>query len=307
MIKTLQYFYLGLILISMKISAGEAIDSIEQLRNKSWYSGAENCVLDKSPAIETYQFNQDTYILRQNKCVHYEAPFMYLLFGEKQALLIDTGATKEHEKFPLASTISEIILRRAQQLRLTGLSLPLLVAHSHSHSDHIAGDSQFKELVNAKIIKIKDTEAIISAFSFEDWPNKSAQIDLGNRVVDIIPTPGHQAQAITFYDHQTSWLLTGDSLYPGRLYVSQWQEYKASIHRIVEFSKKHKISGILGAHIEMSTTPNVDYPIKSTYHPNEYSLVLAVDDLYKLNGTLKKLGEKPTRVSLGNVIIFPIE
>jgi glyoxylase-like metal-dependent hydrolase (beta-lactamase superfamily II) len=307
MLNAKKQFYLFLFTIASHLSATAATVPVEQLKNKSWFSGAENCQLDKSPAIETYQYDQDTFILRQNKCVHYEAPFMYLLFGEQQALLIDTGATKEHEKFPLAAKVSEIMAQRAQQLKLNQASLPLLVAHSHSHGDHIAGDSQFTDFKDTAIIKVKDTKALISSFSFEGWPTKTSQIDLGNRVIDIIPTPGHQAQAITFYDQQTQWLLTGDSIYPGRLYVKQWPEYKDSIKRLVEFAKSHSVSGVLGAHIEMSTTPNVDYPVESSYHPNEATLVLFLEDLYKLNHQLSKLGDKPTRVGLGKFIIYPIE
>jgi glyoxylase-like metal-dependent hydrolase (beta-lactamase superfamily II) len=299
--------HLFLLTLAFHVTASAASNDIKKLKNKSWFSGAENCQIDKSPAIERYQYNQDTFILRQNKCVHYEAPFMYLLFGEKQALLIDTGATKEHEKFPLAAKVSEIMAQRAHNLKLQQTNMPLLVVHSHSHVDHIAGDSQFKNVENVEIIKVKDTKALISSFSFENWPTQNSQIDLGKRVVELIPSPGHQAQAITFYDQQTKWLLTGDSLYPGRLYIKQWQDYKASIKRIVTFTETHSISGILGAHIEMSTSSNIDYPVKSTYQPNETSLVLSVEDLYKLNHQLSKLGEQPTRVGLGNFIIYPIK
>ena len=293
--------------LTVNVNSMASTDAIEKLQNKSWFSGAENCQLDDSPAIEVYQYDQNTFILRQNKCVHYEAPFMYLLFGDKQALLIDTGATAEHETFPLAAKISEIIAQRALQLNLSEPNLALLVAHSHSHGDHIAGDSQFTNYKDVEIIKTKDTKALISAFSFENWPSENSQIDLGGRVINIIPTPGHQAQAITFYDQQTKWLLTGDSIYPGRLYVRDWHAYKESISRIVDFTKSHSISAILGAHIEMSATANVDYPTGSTYQPNEASLVLTADDLYKLNQQLFKLGNKPSRAGLGSLIIYPID
>ena len=33
-------------------------------------------------------------ILRQNMSVHYEAPFLYLLLGNDQAVLVDSGATR---------------------------------------------------------------------------------------------------------------------------------------------------------------------------------------------------------------------
>lgn len=300
-------FYFLLITLTFQLNAIAASNSIEQLTNKSWFSGAEHCELDNSPPIEVYQYNQDTFILRQNKCIHYEAPFMYLLFGEKRALLIDTGATSDKIKFPLASIVNEIMVKRASNLKLKESSLPLFVSHSHSHGDHIAGDSQFVHIKGVEISKVNDTAALILTYSFDAWPTQSAQIDLGGRIVDVIPTPGHQEQAITFYDKKNAWLLTGDSLYPGRLYIKNWLEYKESIKRIVNFTFNHPVSAILGAHIEMSNSPNVDYPVGSKYHNDEASLVLTIKDLYKLHEQLNTLGEKPTLVKLGNLIIYPVE
>ena len=89
------------------IYAEASATSIDQLKQKTWFGGAKDCLSDQSPEIEVYQYNLDTYILRQNKCIHYEAPFIYLLFGENRTLLIDTGATKDSKKFPLAEKVHE--------------------------------------------------------------------------------------------------------------------------------------------------------------------------------------------------------
>jgi hypothetical protein len=45
------------------------------------------------------------YILRENGCVNYEKPFLYLFFGSQKALLIDTGAGETH----VASAVSGVI------------------------------------------------------------------------------------------------------------------------------------------------------------------------------------------------------
>ena len=93
-----------------------------------------------------------------------------------------------------------------------------LVTHSHSHSDHIAGDDQFRNKPNVTLIE-PNLEAVQKAFNLnkEQWPNKHAHLDLGNRKLTIIPLPGHKSDAVAVYDSETQWLLTGDSLYPGRL------------------------------------------------------------------------------------------
>ena len=296
-----------LCILSLNISAQDIATPLQQLKGKKWFSGAKNCQLDKSAAFETYQYNQNTFILRQNKCHHYEAPFIYLLFGEERALLIDTGALVDKEKRSLATKVQSIMQQRAKQLALSKITLPLLVAHSHSHGDHIAGDSQFSGLKNTEVIKSNDTAALIASLSLKDWPTKNATIELGSRSITIIPAPGHQAQAIAFYDQQTSWLITGDTIYPGRLYIKHWKNYKNSIQRMVNFTKNHHVLAILGAHIEMSNTPNVDFAMQSTYQENEASLVLSIDDLYKLNNRLITLGEKPMRSSIDNMIIYPLK
>ncbi|MFT5816447.1 MAG: hydroxyacylglutathione hydrolase [Psychroserpens sp.] len=52
------------------------------------------------------------------------------------------------------------------------------------------------------------------------------KIDLGERKITVIPTPDHQEETISIYDHQTKWLMTGDTLYPSYIYVEDWQAYR---------------------------------------------------------------------------------
>lgn len=57
-------------------------------------------------------------------------------------------------------------------------------------------------------------------FGIAHWPEEIVPYDLGGRVLDIISIPGHDVNSIAVYDRQTGVLLTGDSLYPGRVYVN---------------------------------------------------------------------------------------
>ena len=59
----------------------------------------------------------------------------------------------------------------------------------------------------------------------------------------------------------TKWLLTGDTFYPGYLYVKDWNEYKNSIARLVSFSNTHEIDAILGAHVEMKNKAGEYYEL----------------------------------------------
>ena len=68
--------------------------------------------------------------------------------------------------------------------------LPLLVAHTHKHLDHRAGDPQFASVPSVQVVPF-DLEGVQSFFGFTNWPNGIAHVDLGGRTVDVIPTPGH--------------------------------------------------------------------------------------------------------------------
>ncbi len=76
------------------------------LGDKRWIHGAPDCSLDSGPAMDVYEYRPDTYIVRQNKCMTFEAPFMYLLVGDEKALLLDTGAISTEEQKPLLTLAS---------------------------------------------------------------------------------------------------------------------------------------------------------------------------------------------------------
>ena len=99
--------------------------------------------------------------------------------------------------------------------------------------------------------------------------------------------------------------MTGDNVYPGRLYVKDWKEYRSSIGRLVEFAKDHDISAVLGTHIEMSRT-GMPFPPGSTFQPNEASLSLTVGELVKLNESLGKAGDEPKEIATATFIVSPI-
>jgi len=272
------------------------------LFEQDWIHGSEDCSTNTDVPIQLVQYNANTWILRQNKCLNYEAPFLFLFLGEEKALLMDTGAsTEEQDAFPLAETINQIVSDWQKQ---QAKEIELVVAHTHKHGDHYAGDGQFKENPNTTLVGLK-LDDVINFFKFPNWPEEAVDFELGNRTLKIIAIPGHQEASIAVYDTSSKLLLTGDTFYPGRLYVDDWPAFRKSIDRLVDFTETQEISYILGNHIEMSTTDGVDYPIGSTYHPEEQKLPLTKTDLHALQGTLNTLGDKPTRVALANFIIYP--
>jgi hydroxyacylglutathione hydrolase len=201
--------------------------------------------------------------------------------------VLDTGATEAGVDAPLYRQVHQLI--ETQSSTESQKSRPILVWHSHGHRDHYQGDDQF---VDKQQVTVVGTQAAQVNAYFGFGPNQAtSQIDLGDRLLTIMATPGHQEEAIAVYDPQTQWLLTGDTLYPGYIYVKDWQDYKGSIARLSEFSQSHDVSAILGAHIEMHKSGGGYYSFGTEYQPNEASLVLAVNDLHALNDKLANTQE----------------
>jgi len=164
------------------------------------------------PATQVQALDADTFVIRQSVKTNFEAPFLYLIFGRDKALLIDTGA----EGGQIRSTVDKIITDWLAANQRS--AIPLVVAHSHSHGDHVAGDTAFRGRPNTTVVGLKFTD-VAEFFGIRKWPDEIAEFDLGGRILSIIPTPGHQKAAIMVYDPRLQILLSGDTLYPGRLYV----------------------------------------------------------------------------------------
>jgi glyoxylase-like metal-dependent hydrolase (beta-lactamase superfamily II) len=241
-----------------------------------WNPGALDCRPGTEPVIQVHAYNASTYILRESLCATSEAPFMYLLIGSQRALLIDTGDVADPARAPLARTVLGL-------LPMTGAArLPLLVVHSHRHSDHRAGDPQFARLPGVQVVGY-DLAAVKRFYGFADWPAGQATLDLGGRQVDVLPAPGHQETEVVFYDRQTALMFSGDFLLPGRLLVDDAAADAASARRVAAFAADKPIAYVLGGHIEMNLDGGL-YGLGSRYHPGERPLQLSKTELMALPG-----------------------
>ena len=276
--------------------------------NVKWIHGAEDCSRSTDPPIQVYRFDADTYIFRESKCLNFEGPFMYLLIGRKKALLVDSGAGPPAGKaLPIGDVVQQALTEWGashHKSKSDVAAIELIVAHSHGHTDHTYGDSQFDGQPHTFVVK-PDVDSVKTFFKLDKWPEGSARLDLGGRVLTILPAPGHQKAHLAIYDSKTHLLLTGDMLYPGLLTVDDWPQYRNSVKRLSDFAESHKVSYILGAHIEMMTTPAKMYPLGSTYQPDEHILQMTVKDLADLQKACDALGDKPVRDVHDNFIIYP--
>ena len=232
---------------------------------------------------------------------------MYLLFGRDTVLLHDTGATADPGLFPLRRTVDELIAARGPR---HGALPRLIVSHSHGHGDHRAGDGQFADLPPGSVAAIGADE-VAAFFGIADWPAGQATLDLGDRPLDVLPTPGHAPDHVMLLDRERGLLLSGDALYPGWLFVRDWPAFRDSTRRIVGVARASADAGrpirqILGAHIEMSSRPGVAYEYGATYHPDEAPLPLTVDDLFALDAALEDAGDTPRQIDFDHFTVEPV-
>ena len=157
---------------------------------------------------------------------------IFFIQGTKSALLIDTGFGFGE----LKNTVSSLT------------SLPIIVVNTHGHIDHTSGNFQFneayihdddlsiaKETFTTKcrtdFVERYGAKAILPKnFSIDKWINtkfddfiplkNKTYFDLGDRIVDIIHTPGHTAGSICFLDNKTGFLISGDSVTEGNLLLN---------------------------------------------------------------------------------------
>ena len=186
----------------------------------------------------------------------------YLIVGETQALLFDTGMG-----------ISDI---RSLTSELT--RLPVIVINSHTHQDHVGGNWQFqtvygmdtdftrhnargsrdaaqREIAPGELCGTLppnfDREAYATkAWKITGYKHDGDRLDLGGRTLEILATPGHTPDAICLLDRAHGLLFTGDTYYPGTIYLmapeTDLDAYGASIRTLAALAPKLK--AVLGAH-----------------------------------------------------------
>lgn len=172
--------------------------------------------------------DQDTYVISEYR--HWEETHCYLLNGSERSLLIDTG-------LGIANIYDEVC-------KLT--DKPVTAIATHIHWDHIGGhkyfpdfyaheaelnwlagefplsDSTIKEMVMDRCDPPKNFN-VNDYKLFQGVPTKVLHggeiIDLGNRKIKVIHTPGHSPGHMSFYEAARGYLFTGDLVYKDILFA----------------------------------------------------------------------------------------
>lgn len=193
----------------------------------------------------------------------------YLILGVKRAVLFDTGMGISNIK-----VVAEGLT-----------SLPITVVNSHTHNDHVGDNWRFEDVygmdtdftrANAKGSK-SDAQAELAPgeicgdlppafnpadyatkpFHISHWIHDHDKIDLGERVLEVISVPGHTPDAIALLDEKNGLLFTGDTFYPGPIWLfrpeTDLDAYLASVKRLSLLSPR--LGLLLPAHNEPVAEP----------------------------------------------------
>ncbi len=169
------------------------------------------------------EIDNDTYAISEYQ--HWEETHCYLLCGKKEAVLIDTGLG--------VSNIKAVVDK------LT--ALPITVITTHVHWDHVGGHKYFDSIavhelerewlsvqfpIPLQAVKrnlMRDPFNFPSGFSVDNYEifrgvpkrilHDGDHIDLGNRSLTVIHTPGHSPGHCCFYEPDRKYVYSGDLIY----------------------------------------------------------------------------------------------
>lgn len=263
-----------------------------------WIHGSPSRRHHTDPPLQVHRHSDDTIIIRQSKDATFEAPFVFLLFGEERALLLDTGAVKD-----------DTLRRTVDRLLADWLTdhphadYQLVVAHTHGHNDHVAGDAFFADRPDTVVVG-RSAEDVQAFFGFASWPSEVVEFDLGGRRLTLTGIPGHHPASVAIHDPRTGLLFTGDSVLPGRIYVFDFPAFVDSMIRLVEFAEAREVTHVLGCHVEMTREPRRDYYFGCRYQPDEPPLQMTVTQLRALRDAAVSVADRPGAHRFDDFLIY---
>ncbi len=142
-----------------------------------------------------------------------EGNFVFLFVGSDKAILFDTGPIRF---LPFHDIVAQLVPDAA--------SRDLIVAHTHSHGDHVVGDVLWEDEAAGRtkgafrsvtIVGLSPQE-VSEFYSLDSAEDAKCVYDLGSRELVLFWIRGHEDSHIAVYDGTVNVLVTGDVLYPGK-------------------------------------------------------------------------------------------
>lgn len=223
--------------------------------------------------------DKETFVISEYK--HWEKTHCYLLIGSKRAILIDTG----------------LGIANIRQVVDSLTTLPVLVITTHVHWDHIGGHSLFNDVAVHKeevewisnkfplpleVVKsnlLKEKCDFPKGFHIEKYgifqgkPTRVLEdgslIELGDRRLTVIHTPGHSPGHICLYEAERGYLFSGDLIYSGCLDAFYPSTNPVDFMKSVNKISSLKIDKVLPAHYSLDISAElireIDVAFKELY------------------------------------------
>ena len=243
-----------------------------------WAHGSIVAAKNQDPRVQAMRYNEDTIALRENICVDWRGPFTYLLFGNRGALLIDTGATANPEWYPLRTTVDALMAQWQGNRHKPALPLTIGFTSAENAAQN-GGREQFAQRTGTTIAP-REPHAMQSFYGLEKMEGGgTGTLDLGGRIIDVLPTPGTHRDGLSFYDRYTQILFTGDLLFPGKIRIAHERDLVASLQRLQQWKAQHPVHCVMGGHIDMQFLPGKAYNRFATFKPYERELPLSPETI----------------------------
>lgn len=184
---------------------------------------------------------------------------MYLLEGQRLALLIDTGnPATEIEGVNDLKTVVRHLLGHDSKGKAKRKPLDFVVANTHNHGDHVGENARMSD----RTVYYMDL----------DWPQKApdnyvpiregggptqngkgqavGEIDLGGRLIKAIAVPPHSRGSTAYLDADNRLLISGDALGSAWPFVQggPLTQFAETMHHVAKVTEPYPDINVLPAH-----------------------------------------------------------
>lgn len=236
-------------------------------------------IKDKENWFAIEEIDKSTFVISEYK--HWEETHCYLLNGTERSLLIDTGLGVKN------------IWEQVQKLT----DKPITAVTTHVHYDHFGGHKYFpdfyvheaetKWINGAFPLTIEQVRSFLieepcdfpenfdinNYYLFKGVPTRVLKdndtIELGERTIQVLHTPGHSPGHMCFFEKDNSYLYTGDLIYIGELFAyypsTDPIAYMNSIKKLLPLPVKRILPAHHDLNVPLSIIKDIDRAFTELY------------------------------------------